>query len=131
MLKQQCGFQRNYSAQQCFQALLKKLKRDFDSGQMFAALLANLSKKFDCLNHELLIAQLNAYCFSLPSLKLVHDYLSKRKQRSKINETYSSCLEIIYGAPHGSILDPLLFNVFMAQLFFHFKRCQYCELCRW
>ena len=82
---------------------------------MFGALLTDLSKAFDCLDHELLIAELNAYGFSLPALKLVHEYLSNRKQRTKVNRTYSSSLEII---PQGLILSPLLFNIFLADLFF-------------
>ena len=60
---------------------MEKWKRAVDSGQIFGALLTNLSKAFDCFDHELLIAKLNAYGFNLPDLKLVHDYLSNRKQR--------------------------------------------------
>ena len=66
----------------CLLALLEKCKRVVDSGHVFGALLADHSKIFDCLDHELLIAKLNAYDFSLPALKLVHDYLSNRKQRT-------------------------------------------------
>ena len=73
LLKQQCGFRKGYSTQQWLLALLEKWKRAVDSGQMFGGLLTDLSKAFDCLDHELLIAKLNAYGFSLPSLKLVHD----------------------------------------------------------
>ena len=113
--KQQCGFRKGYSTQQCLLALLEKWKRAVDSGQMFGALLTDLSKAFDCLDPELLIAELNAYGFSLPALKLVHEYLSNRKQRTKVNRTYSSSLEII---PQGLILSPLLFNIFLADLFF-------------
>ena len=65
--KQQCGFQKGYSTQQCLLALLEKCKRAVDSGQMFGALLTDLFKAFDCLSHELLIAKLNAYGFSLPT----------------------------------------------------------------
>ena len=89
-----------------------------DSGQMFGALLTDLSKAFDCLDHELLIAKLNTYGFILPALKLVHDYLSNRKQRTKVNRTYSSCLEIVFDLPQDSILGPLLFNIFLADLLF-------------
>ena len=53
------------------------------------AILMDLSKAFDCLNHELLIAKLEAYGFSRSALKLVYDYLSNRKQRVKINGSFS------------------------------------------
>ena len=85
---------------------------------MFGAFLIDLSKAFDCLDQELLFAKRNAYSFSLSALKLVHDYLSNRKQRTKVNRTYSSWLEIVFGVPQGSILDPLLFSIFLADLFF-------------
>ena len=83
--KQQRDFRKGYSTEQCLLDLLEKWKRAVYSGQMFGALLTDLSKAFDCLDHELLIAKLNAYGFSLPALKLVRDYLSNRKQRTKVN----------------------------------------------
>ena len=54
----------------------------------------------------------------MPALRLINDYLSNRKQRTKIENTYSTWLDIIFGVPQGSILGPLLFNVFLADLFF-------------
>ena len=95
---------------------------------MFGALLADLSKAFDCLNHELLIAKLNAYGFSLPALKLVNDYLSNWKQRTKVNRTYSSWLEIIFGVPQASIFDPFLLSIFLAYMLFkkNQKSCLNC-----
>ena len=64
------------------------------------------------------IAKLNAYGFHLSALKLIHDYLSNRKQRTKINSTYSKWHEILFGVPQGSILGPLLFNIYLIDLFF-------------
>ena len=115
--KQQCSFWKGCSTQRLL-ALLEKWKRVVDSDEMFGALLTDLSKAFDCLDQKLLIAKLNANGFSLPVLKLVHDYLSNRKQRTKVNRTYSSWLEIVLDLPEGSILGPLLSNIFLTDLFF-------------
>ena len=84
---------------------------------MFGALLTYLSKAFDCLNYDLMIAKLNAYGFSLLALRLIHDYLSNRKQRRRINNSYSTWMEIVFGVLQGSILGPLLFNIFLADFF--------------
>ena len=80
-------------------------------------MLNDLSKAFDCLNHKLLIAKLNTYGFTLTALKLIHDYLSERKQRTRVNNSYSTWFGILFGV-QGFILGPLLFNLFLADLFF-------------
>ena len=89
--------------------------------RMFGDLLTDLSKVFHCLDHEFLIAKLNAYGFSLIALNQVHNYLSNRKQRIKINSTYSSLLKIVFGVPERSILGPLLLNIFLIDLFFRIE----------
>ena len=115
--KNQCGFRKGHSTQQCLLAMLEKWKRSVDSGKAFGALLTDLSKAFDCLDHELLIAKLNAYGFSLPALRLIHDYLSHRKQKTRVNDSYSEWLAVMFGLRQGSILGPLLFNIFLVDLF--------------
>ena len=93
--------------------LIEKWKKSVDNGRAFGALFNDLSKAFDCLSHELLIANLDAYGFDDNPLKLVNSYLSNRKQKVKINNIYSSWSEILFEVPQSSILGPLLFNIFI------------------
>ena len=97
--------------------MLEKWKNAIDKEKCFGGLLTDLSKVFDCLSHELLIAKLHPYGFDLPALKLIQSYLSNKKQRTKINAIYSSWEEILFGVPQRSILGPLLFNIFLCDLF--------------
>ena len=97
--------------------MIEKWRKSIDKGGSFGALLTDLSKAFDCLPHDLLVAKLYAYGFDLKSVTLVHSYLTGRKQRVKIDHIYSSWEEIFFDVPQGSILGPLLFNIFACNLF--------------
>ena len=88
--------------------MLEKWKSDIDNRQTFGALLTN--------SHDLLTGKLNTY--GLAALRLVQNYLSNCKQRTKINSDFSSREEILFGVPQGSILRPLLLNIILCDLFF-------------
>ena len=116
--KYQCRFRRGCNAQHCLITLIEKWKKIVDNGGAFGALFTDLSKVFDCLSHELLITELDAYGFEKNALKLVNSYLANRKQRAKINSKHSSWSEILFGVPQDSILGSLLFNIFICNMFY-------------
>ena len=77
-----------------------------DKGGVIGTVLIDLSQAFDSLDHDLLLAKLSAYEVDSKSLKLLQCYLSNRLQRTQIQSEFSEWLEIIPGAPQGSILGP-------------------------
>ena len=114
----QCGFRKGYSSQHSLLVMTEKFKESIDKGNAFGALLTDLSKAFDCIDHTLLIAKLSAFGVSPLSLKLLDSYLSNRTQRIKINGNFSDRTDTEFGVPQGSILGPILFNIYLIDLFY-------------
>ena len=113
-----CGFRKGYNTQHCLIVMLEKWRKALDKRNIAGALLTDLSKAFDCLNHELLIAKLEAYGFNHLSLAYIYSYLSDRKQRTKVNNSFSEWADTKSGIPQGSIIGPLLFNIYINDIFF-------------
>ena len=66
---------------------------------------------------KFLLSKLSAYGLTVEAVLLVRSYLSGRKQQIKLNSIASSRSEIKKKVPQGSILGPLLFNVFINDIF--------------
>ena len=85
------------------------------------AIFIDLSKAFDCLNHELLIAKLSVYGISRPALKLIHSFLNERQQQVKVNGSLSTSKQTSLGVHQGSVLGPLLCNIYINGVFYLVK----------
>ena len=76
-----------------------------------------LSKAFHCIPHNLVVAKLHAYGLDFDTVTFLLNYLKHQKQSVKINNISSFFRTILLGVRQGSILVPILFNIFINDLF--------------
>ena len=107
------GFRKNHGTQHSLVPMIEKWKNALDKGEYICALFMDLSKAFDTIDHNLMLAKLEAYGFNENSLHFMHSYLKNRKQRVQLNNSFSKIGKVKVGVPQGTINGPLLFYIFI------------------
>ena len=106
------GYRKEFSTQTTLVRLIEEWKHQLDKYGFAGTVLMYLSKAFDIINYDFLIVKLHAYGLGKNVLDLVYCYLKNRKQKVKINTTFSIWTDKICGVPQGSVLGPLLFDIY-------------------
>ena len=125
LYESQYGFRQLHSTELAALEITDKIYEDLDNKKLPLAIYLDLSKAFDTIDHSILLYKLRYYGIQGSSLNWFGSYLSNRKQYVEFNDTLSDLKEIKTGVPQGSILGPLLFIIYMNDIYkvtdkFHF-----------
>ena len=122
----QFGFRAGHSAEHAILELIDQVSNAFDNNNFVLGVFIDLSKAFDTVDHNILLEKLSMCGAKGNNLKWFHSYLSNRKQyiefQNDDKKEKANSLTIKCGVPQGSILGPLLFIVYVSDLYRANKR---------
>lgn len=113
----QFGFRKYYSTSLALIETIDNIKQSIDEGNYELGIFIDLTKAFDTVDHNILLYKLSHYGIRGDTNLFLRSYLCNRKQYTFINGTNSEVNEINCGVPQGSVLGPLLFLIYINDMY--------------